>query len=267
MANLFYPQLASGAVAQYPIRKIKIVRTVKNILPDGSMILFSDPDGARVVWELAYTGLSDVDVAALQAHFNACAGPFHAFTFIDPTDNMLVSSADMTALPWAADNLIQVNTGVSDATGGSGGFTVTNVGQTNQEITQTLQVPSGDQYCFSLYAMSSAPSAITMIRRGSTTEDDTSVAIGASWARVISAGRLNDSGTGLTVGISLTAGQQVQLYGPQLEAQRLPSRYRPTAQIGGVYPNAHWAVDQLTITAYAPNLYSTAFSVETALGS
>src|ERR1700761_8140534 len=105
MASLFYPQLTSGAVAQYPIRKIRSVRTIKNVLLDGSMILFSDPDGAQLLWELSYTGLSDVDVQALQAHFNSCVGPFHAFTFIDPTDNMLVSSSDLTAAPWVAASL------------------------------------------------------------------------------------------------------------------------------------------------------------------
>jgi hypothetical protein len=265
MANLFYPQLSSGAVAQYPIRKTRIARTIKNILPDGSMILFSDPDGGRLIWDLLYTELSDADVQILQAHFNACVGPFHGFTFIDPTDNMLASSVDLRSTPWVTASLIQVSGGAVDPSGGNGAFTVSNAGQINQELAQTANVPSGYQYCFSIYAMSAVPSAITMIRRGATTEDVTTVPIGPTWTRVTSSGRLNDNGTSFTVAISLTAGQQAQLYGPQLEAQRVPSGYRPTSQMGGVYANAHWAVAQLPIIAEAPGLFSTRFTIETAL--
>ena len=265
MANLFYPQLTSGALAQYPVRKVRLVRTVKNVLPDGSMILYSDPGGAQLLWQLSYTELSHIDVQALQAHFAACVGPFHAFTFIDPTDNMLVSSSDMTASPWQTSSLIQVIPGASDPTGGTGAFTITNTGQANQAITQTLQVPSGYQYCFSLFATSANPSAITMIRQGSVAQAQTSAPIGPNWTRVVSTGTLVDAGTGFTIGISLAPGQQVQLYGPQLEAQLVPSRYRPTAQAGGVYANAHWATDQLAFTADAPNLSSTSFSIETGL--
>jgi hypothetical protein len=265
MANLFYPQLTSGALAQYPIRKVRLARTVKNVLPDGSMILYSDPNGAQLLWQLSYAELSDVDVQALQAHFAACVGPFHAFTFIDPTDNMLVSSSDMTTSPWQTASLIHVATGATDPTGGTGAFTVSNTGQANQEITQILQVPSGYQYCFSIFATSTNPSAITMIRQGSVAQEQASVSIGPNWTRVVSTGALSDSGVGFTIGISLAPGQQVQLYGPQLEAQLVPSRYRPTAEAGGVYANAHWGTDQLAFTADAPNLSSTAFSIETAL--
>jgi len=265
MANLFYPQLTSGALAQYPIRKVRLARTVKNVLPDGSMILYSDPGGAQLRWQLSYTELSDVDVQALQAHFSACVGPFHSFTFIDPTDNMLASSSDMNASPWQISSLINVTAGAADPSGGTSAFTLSNTGQTSQQITQTLTVPSGYQYCFSIYAMSNGPSAMTMIRQGSVREEQHSVSIGPVWTRLVSSGKLSDSGTGFTIGIALAPGQQVQLYGPQLEAQVAPSRYRSTAQTGGVYANAHWATDQLSITADAPNLSSTAFSIETAL--
>jgi hypothetical protein len=264
MADLFYPQLSSGALAQYPIRKVRMVRTIKNVLPDGSMVLFPDPDGAQLVWQLAYTELSDVDVQALEAHFAACVGPFHAFTFIDPTDNMLASSSDLTASPWVAPASVHVIGGAADPEGGTGAFTVTNTGQTYQGITQALQVPSGYQYCFSVYAMSANPSAITIVSQGASANNQTGVATGPSWSRVASGGKLNDTGVGLTIGINLAPGEQVQLYGPQLEAQVVASRYRPTGP-GGVYANAHWGTDQLVITAEAPSLSSATFTIETLL--
>lgn len=264
MANLYYPQLMSGALAQYPIRKTRIARTIKNVLPDGSLILLADPGAARLVWQLSYADLDAVDAASLQALFNACAGPFHAFTFIDPTSNMLVSSSNLTSGVWQTSSLINVAAGATDPGGGSAAFTLTNTGQATEEISQALLVPSGYQYCFSLYATSAQVSNVTLIRRGGSTEESEPVPIGPNWMRLISTGRLNDPGATFSVAISLAAGQQVGIFGVQLEAQIAPSRYCPTAQTGGVYAQAHWSADQLTLIANAPNLFSTSFDIETA---
>jgi hypothetical protein len=263
MPKLYYPQLASGAVAQYPIRKVKLARTIKNVLSDGTMILYPDPDAARLVWELSYTNLSTTEVEAIQAHFYACVGRFHAFTFIDPTDNMLLSSSDLTTLAWRTSDLIHITAGAADPVGGSSAFTVTNTGQASQVISQSVAVPANYRYCFSLYVNSDERSSITLLRSGSSTQERVSVPIGPSWSRIVSSGQLNDSGAIFTVAISLAAGQQVELYGPQLEAQISPSRYRPTNQTAGIYSNAHWAVDELTVIAEAPTLFSTSFSIET----
>lgn len=264
MTNLYYPQLASGAMAQYPIRKTRLARTIKNVLADGSVILFTDPNGGRLTWQLSYTELATADVQALSEHFNACAGPFRSFTFIDPTDNMLVSTSDLTGAAWNTSSLIRVDANIADPEGGAEALTATNTGQSNQEIAQTLPVPASYQYCFSAFVRSAQPSFIEVIRRGPSVEQSANLAIGPAWTRIISSGRLDDSGTGFTIALSLAAGEQVDLYGLQLEPQIAPSRYRPTGT-GGVYTNAHWAADQLIITADAPNLFSTSFNIETAI--
>ena len=264
MANLYFPQLSSGALAQYPIRKLRLARTVKNVLADGSMLVFPDPDGARLFWELSYTSLSTGDVQALQNHFASCLGPYHAFTFIDPTDNMLRWSTDLRETPWNVSSQIQLSPGLGDPDGGTAGFMAVNTSQASQQISQTLAVPAGYQYCLSLYAMSSQPGNLVLTRAGATTQQATSANIGFGWSRIVSQGQLNDTGTSITVSITLAPGQEVRLYGLQLEPQIAPTRYRPTTQIAGVYANAHWAVDQLKISADAPNLFSTSFSIETA---
>ncbi len=265
MDKLFFPQLSSGALAQYPIKKTKVARTIKNVLPDGTMILLADPDSTLLVWQMAYTGLSAIDMDALQNHFSACVGPFHGFTFIDPTDNMLVSSSDISEAPWVKSSVISLSLGLPDPDGGTAAFTAINSGQASELISQTLTVPAGYQYCFSLYALSNAPAELTLVRQGSSTQQSTVAAVGPGWSRIISSGDLPDAGTTLTVGVNLAAGQQVGLYGLQLEPQVAPSRYRSTGGTGGVYSNAHWAVDQLAISADAPNLFSTAFSIETVI--
>ena len=217
-----------------------------------------------MVWELSYSGLSQVDAQALQSHFSACLGPLRAFTFIDPTDNMLVASGDFTSASWQK-GAIQITSGVVDPQGGSQATVLTNTSQANQQIVQTLNVPANYQYCLSAYMTCTQAATIALVRSGSTASDPTSLSIGPSWTRRVSSGRLNDPGTTLTAGMILAPGQQVTVYGMQLEAQLQPSRYRSTGQVGGVYPTAHWATDELGLVATAPNLYSTTFSIETSL--
>jgi len=265
MGNLYFPQLSSGALVQYPIKKTRLVRTIKNVLPDGTMVLLADPDGAHLLWQLGYTELAPNDVTALQNHFSACSGAYRAFTFIDPTDNMLTASADLTNAAWQKSSLIEVAAGAADPNGGTTAFTLTNTGQASQEISQTLNVPANYQYCFSLYAMASQADALTLIRRGPSSAESMPWALSSVWTRLVSSGQINDSGATFTIALSLAPGQRVQVFGPQLEIQRAPSRYRATMQAGGVYPSAHWGMDQLTISADAPNLFSTALTIETAL--
>lgn len=228
------------------------------------MILFPDSGASRLLWELSYSDLAATDIAALQFLYSSCSGPLRAFTFVDPTDNMLAWSSDLTQQAWQISSQIKI-VGGEDPEGGSAAFTLTNLGQAPQQISQTLAVPANYQYCFSVYASSSQSSNITLGLAGSSAQETKMFGLGPNWTRVSFARKLADPGFTLTASISLDPGQQVQLYGIQLEPQLAPSRYRPTGQQGGVYPNAHWATDEFVIASQAPNLFSTAFSIETAI--
>jgi hypothetical protein len=266
MNELFFPQLTSGASAQYPIGKSRFIRTIQNVMADGSFYAAPDPGAGRRQWQFSYSDLSFADVSALQEFFDSCQGPVQPFTFIDPTDNMLVESVDFTRAPWQpAAGLITVQPGAVDPFGGTGAFTAANTSQITQEIAQTLTIPANYQYCFSVYARSEALSSVALTRVGTLPGETITCNIDPEWTRLVSSGNLNDGGTQLTVAISLLPGQQVSLYGPQLEAQLAPSRYRSTTNIGAVYSNAHWAIEELPIVAEAPNLYSVSFTIEAAL--
>ncbi len=54
-----FPQLSSGAVAQFPFRKGLRFRTLVNQAADGSEIRFADVDYRARAWELAVHQLSD----------------------------------------------------------------------------------------------------------------------------------------------------------------------------------------------------------------
>lgn len=235
------------------------------MLPSGDLILLPDPGASKLVWQLQYSALSPIDLQALTSLYQACAGPVHAFTFIDPADNMLASSAAFAAPAWNIPATITISSGASDPVGGTNASILTNTGQASQAVTQTLAIPAWYEYCFSLYAVSNQESTLTLTMQGAASQTANACSVGVNWSRIISTSALSDSSATLTVGIQLSAGQQVMVYGPQLEPQGAPSRYRSTASNGGVYPNAHWGADEFLVTAQAPNLFATAFTIETAI--
>ena len=176
---------------------------------------------------------------------------------------MLSSTSDLTKQPWQAPESIQIKSGVPDPDGGQGAFALVNLGQARAGLTQTLVVPSNYQYCFSLYVNASQESTFIVSRKGTAVEVNETIKIVPGWSRIQSSGRLTDPGSQISVSVCLDPGQQLQVYGPQLEAQCAPSRYRANAQNGCVYPQSHWASDQLSIIAEAPNLYAVGVSIET----
>jgi hypothetical protein len=54
---LVYPQLTSGALAQFPILKRRRQRTIVNTLADFSSIKLADPFGEITGWELKYAAV------------------------------------------------------------------------------------------------------------------------------------------------------------------------------------------------------------------
>jgi hypothetical protein len=250
-------------MVQYPIKKMRLHRTIQNVMPDGSTIVLADPPATKLIWDLRFDDLSTGDINALQTFFQSCCGPYRAFTFIDPTDNMFAASADLTASSWLKDPGIQITANASDPAGGSQAFVVTNTASSPQSISQVLTVPSGYQYCLSLFASTAQATNIELFRRGAAESATDDFQITPNWTRIISSGQFSDGGTQLTAGVTLAAGQQVTLFGLQLEPQIQPTRYRATLANGGVYSSAHWASSSLAIVATAPGLFSAALEIQT----
>jgi hypothetical protein len=221
------------------------MHTVVNNLEDGSRISYFDPDGSTLIWNLTYTGLTQEEVNGMQSLFDACCGPLRAFTFIDPTANLLSPM-------WQHSPLITVQ-----------GSAYTNQSNSVLEINQTFAVPAGYQYCFSVAGdgANGTTGSVALIRRGPTSQqrDVLSLAPGP----MVSSGALADSGVGFTVAIELQPGQAFALGQAQLEAQVAPSAFRPASNLGGIYPKAHWGVNELLFQADAPDSFSANFTIET----
>src|SRR5260370_35923095 len=85
---LHYPQLTSGSVCQFPVKRRTTLRTVSNELPGGDNIRMSDPGAASVRWQLQYLGLTDGERSSIEQLFAAVEGRLSTLTFLEPTGHL-----------------------------------------------------------------------------------------------------------------------------------------------------------------------------------
>jgi hypothetical protein len=206
-----------------------------------------------VQWQLRYSSLTDGERSAIESLFEASEGQLNTFTFLDPTDNLVMWSEDWTQAVWTADPLLQVTGGVPDPTGGTGAMQLTNTAQTTQEIVQSTGGPSSFLYCFSVYVRSAAPATIQLVVAATGQTSLTPVTTRSSWLRVTASVRLSVEQDGISFGVQLPAGVQVDTFGAQVEAQPGAGLYKKTIDLGGIYSTARFSSDLLSFAANAPN--------------
>lgn len=243
MAELFFPQLSTGALTQYPIKRVKSVHTAGYMADDGTKVMYFDPNGGSLTWQLSYAGLTQDEVTSLETLFEACCGQFHAFTFFDPLANLLGPQ-------WQPDATVQLS-----------GTVATNTGSVTAGVSQSLAIPAGYTYAFSVRGnLSADPSAsITILATGPNSQNQ--IVLSLRQPLLVYSGALTDMGVGFTIKVQLQPGQSIDLSQAQLEAQPAPSPFRPA--LGSIYTNAHWGADQLTFVAEGPNSFNTNFSIVT----
>ncbi len=246
---LAFPQLNSGACAQYAFERSRTRRNVRNVLPDGSNVIYRDSGAGLVKWSLPFAYLTDNEASAIQRLFDSTSGKLGCFTFIDPGANILAWSEDFTKPVWQRGPALQVTGGIADPRGTARAIRLTNTGQAAQRLTQIVPSPDSYTYCMSVYARSEGRSSATLIRSGSTESADTAV-LTERWTRIVSSGALSGEGDHVAFSIELAPGAVVDVFGLQAEGQPAPSAYMCTTNAGGVY-TARFDQDDLSIVAGA----------------
>lgn len=248
---LVFPQLITGASALYPVTRTSARRTVVNTLGDGSTVVFPDPYAAATAWELHASGMTLAEWTAIETLFQATSGMWQTFTFLDPTGNLLEQSEAFGASAWTNGALIELTGGIDDPLGTSRATRVVNAGSAPLAVAQTLNVPGNFEYCLSVWARTTAGSSVTLMV-GSAAK---TFALSNGWSRISFAANLGSSATAVTFGAQLAAGASVDLFGMQVEAQLAASDYRVTTTRGGVFSNARFGQDQITVTAQGTDVY------------
>jgi hypothetical protein len=251
-----FPQLPTGALSQFPLRKRRLARTVVNTTADGRTIKLPDAGAQTTEWQLQYAGLSDSELATLQQFFASMEGSLDGFTFLDPNGNLLAWSDDPTQVEWQKASFLTLTGGVADPAGGTSAWTVTNSGAGAQSLSQILNAPAVYVYCLSAYARAAQPTTITLLL-GSF---QAACAVGTNWNRFTLTGTGEVEATSVSFGIELPAGAAIDLYGPQVEPQESASAYK-ISTTGGVYENAHFRDDAFTYTSTGVNRHSTTVNI------
>lgn len=258
---LVFPQLSTGAPALYPLIKTSRQRTVVNTLGDGSIDVYADPDAASLGWELHATGMTKAEWNAIEALFEATAGMWKPFTFLDPAGNLLAESETFSASCWTNGVLIDLSAGVIDPYGTSRATAVTNAGQAAEAVAQTLAAPGNFQYCLSVWAQTNSGTSVTLsisTTGGSATK---TFAPGPQWTRISLSANLGQATQSVTFGAQIGAGGAVDLFGMQAEAQWGFSDYKETGVQGGVYPNARFGSDTISVTAEGTDVYDAVIQI------
>lgn len=252
---LVFPQLSTGASALYPLTKTSRQRTVVNTLGDGSLDVYADPDARSLGWEIQAKGLTAGEWGAIEALFEATSGMWQTFTYLDPAGNLLAESEAFSAPAWTNGALIDLTAGVSDPLGTTRATLVTNAGGGTEGVGQTLPVPGNFHYCLSVWARTDSATSLILTIAATGGSATKTFALGTQWTRVALSANLGLSTNSVTFSAQMSAGGTADLFGMQVEAQLGASDYKQTGTSGGVYSNARFGADTITVTAQGTDVY------------
>ncbi len=252
---LVFPQLTTGAATLYPVTRQTVQRTVVNTLPDGSTVIYSDPDAAQTMWELQLKGLTAAEWGSIEALFDAVAGQWQTFTLLDPAGNLFANSELLSAGSWVNGALITLTAGIGDPLGTTRATRVVNTGIAAEAVTQVLTVPGNYRYCLSTWAKTTGGSSVTLEASTTGASASGTFTLTTNWQRISMPAELGAATTSVTVGAQLAAGATVDLFGMQVEAQPAASDYKMTGEQGGVYANARFVADALIVRAQGTDEY------------
>lgn len=240
----WFPQLTAGTLAQFPVVRSRQWRTISNQTEGGELISLPDSPADRITWDLQYQDLSDAEAGRVNALFASAAGQAGVFGFVDPLANVIAWSEDLSRPDWQA-GLLQVAGGVTDPLGGTGAWTITNPTAGELLLQQTLGLPGEYVTCFSAWVRAANPGTVVLARDASRQ----SFAVTSAWKRVYLSGAGAAGSTAAGFGVAVAAGQRVQVFGLQVEAQPYPSAYKPSSAARGIYAQTRFATDELQVVS------------------
>lgn len=253
---MFYPQINDKCLVQYPVKRIVRARTITTESVEGKREKLTDAGGATYEWLLSYRGLTREEALLLKEFFSNTEGSLKPFSFIDPVGNILRFSDALSTSPWQADVSITINAGLSGPFGAASASSLVNTAGTAATLKQTCQVPGGYAFCLSFWAKANgAPSIAAGWTAGSASVRKV-MRCTEHWKRYEISGKSESPSETTTFWAELSAGSRIEIAGLQAEAQLQASAYRRTYSESGVFDEAHFVEDDLSVVATAKGEYS-----------
>ena len=253
---IYFPQMATGAMGQYPLNARRIQRTIINDCPDGRRIKLADPGGASVRWQLDFQELTDGELSSIQQFFQSTEGRLNGFSLLDPTGNLIAWSEKLDQPVWLRTSALTIESNIPDPAGSTRAARITNASGAALTLQQTLNAPGWFSYCLSAFGRSDQSDTLVMLQQTAAGTATQSFPLQSEWRRFVFATKAQTAAESISFGFQVPNGSSIDLFGIQVEAQPGASSYKPTASGNGVYPNARVDDDKLTITSYGPDRHS-----------
>ena len=260
MSTRYFPQLISGSMSQFPVRKRTLRRTIVNRSIGERGVKMADPEAATHHWSLSYSGLTDEEIEKLQALFFACEGKLRDFVWVDPLGNLLRWTEDLSKPVWQGSLLTTGD--IEDPDGSTRAWRITNAAQAGQDLGQSVDAPGWFHYSFGLWVRSESTDAIEL---RITTGDGAVGAIrpvSSTWERVSVSAQIIGSSEEVRCSMQIPAASAIEIYGPQFNAQRDISGYRKNTSTPGIF-TARFDQDEFEYVSNGPNDHSTQIAVVT----
>jgi hypothetical protein len=241
---IFFPQLATEALVQYPLRKRVLRPAIRNILADGTSIEIPDFRANQTFWRLQYSGLSDAERAVIESFLDEVRGRLKTFVFVEPCTNLLRWSDRPGEAPWVADPLIQVAES-GEVLSGSKVHRIVNSAQSTQLLKQVVATPGNYRYCFSLDLRAMAPSVVEIKISSGGASVGMQIVTAAHWRKHVLTGVPGGQMSSVQCEIHVPAGAILDIARLQLEVASAPSAYQKTTSRGHIYAVSRLQQDQV----------------------
>ncbi len=242
----FFPQLSTGVVSQYPLRRRQVFRSVVNRMRDGRQLKAFDASSSGVEIELDLNGLTDDEITGLERFFSEQEGRRNTFGFLDPAMNLLQWSEDFSKPVWTRGPLLSLNGAEEDPWGTQRATRLANTAVAAQAIVQAISAPGGYRYCFSVWLSAAVPTLVTMVAASGGFTQSEQVQVGVQWKRISLSVELPSPTESIGFGWEQPANSILKAVGAQVDAQPAAAGYRKTTSRHGVYSKVRFAADSFS---------------------
>ncbi|MBI4904156.1 MAG: hypothetical protein HY820_11005 [Acidobacteria bacterium] len=260
---LAFPQLSSGAIAQFPNVRGQQYRTRIVETAGGVVYRMGDERARATVWTLPMTGLTPEERVSVDALFAATEGRLRTFTFLDPNDNLLAHSSNYSQSVWVKQAGLVLVGGQSDPFGGTTGVRATNPTGQALQMYQEIATPGNYQYCLSAHVKQETGSSPRLMMGPASDLRFETVSSANVWTRFSVSGKSTSTEAAVRAGVELAPLSEIVLCGVQMEAAAVASRYKETGTRSGVYSRCRFVEDELRWTAEGPGEHSVRLTVMT----
>lgn len=249
-----FPELGSGAAAQFPWRRAIGYRAVRNRFAAGQEIDFGDASFETRRWELPLADLEDTEWQAIRNLFEETGGRRLPFTFVEPGANLLAWSESLDEDIWVKSSGVTVNSGQPDPLGGVAATSLNAGG--SWTVSQTIAAPASRAFAASAWLKCNASGSTLGLSDGAGQFKSLEIDGDDEWRLYELPWRQSSASEQIIFEVSGSGGATIGAYGLQVEPQLGRSSYKRTKEQSGIFANAYFDQDSLEQSITAPNQHS-----------